>query len=180
MRKVVVYELLSLDGVAESPERFFTEWDAVMDANLAEVISDQDAVVLGRRSFDEWAQFWPTSDVQPFADFINAVPKFVATSSPLQHEWSDSSVIDGDVVEALRALKSTSGGAIGVHASISLARALFRADVVDELRLVVAPRTAGAGRRLFDGVGPIDFEMQTCANSPTGYVLLTYTRSRVA
>ena len=84
MRKVVVYELLSLDGVGESPETFVLDyWDEVMDANLAEVIGTQDAVILGRRSYDEWAGYWPTSDVEPFASFINAVPKFVATSTPL-------------------------------------------------------------------------------------------------
>ena len=59
MRKIVVYELLSLDGVAEDPDSFFADWDAAMDANLAAVIATQDAVILGRRSYTEWAQFWP-------------------------------------------------------------------------------------------------------------------------
>jgi dihydrofolate reductase len=67
VRNVVVYELLSLDGVAEGPDGFFTEWDEAMDANLAAVIATQDAVVLGRRSYTEWAQFWPCSEIQPFA-----------------------------------------------------------------------------------------------------------------
>jgi dihydrofolate reductase len=74
VRKVVVYELLSLDGVAEAPDTFFG-WDDALDADLAAVIASQDTVILGRRSYDEWAGFWPTSDVEPFATFINAVPK---------------------------------------------------------------------------------------------------------
>ena len=65
MRKVVVYELLSLDGVAEAPDSFFTEWDAAMAANLAAVIAAQDAVILGHRSYDEWAEFWPGSTSSP-------------------------------------------------------------------------------------------------------------------
>ena len=72
-RTLVVYELLSIDGVAEDPNTFFADWDGAMDANLASVIATQDAVVLGRRSYVEWAQFWPSSQVEPFATFINGV-----------------------------------------------------------------------------------------------------------
>ena len=73
MRKVVAYELLSLDGVAEKPDGFFASWDDAMDSNLAAVIGTQDAVILGRRSYDEWAAFWPGSEIEPFATFINGV-----------------------------------------------------------------------------------------------------------
>ena len=65
MRKVVVYELLSLDGVAEAPDAFITDWDDAMDANLAAVIAAQDAVILGRRSYGEWAEFWPSPACSP-------------------------------------------------------------------------------------------------------------------
>ena len=64
MRKIVVYELVSLDGVAEAPDTFFG-WDDALEANLAAVIATQDAVILGRRSYDEWAGYWPGSDVEP-------------------------------------------------------------------------------------------------------------------
>jgi len=131
MRKVVVYELLSLDGVAEAPETFF-EWDDAMDANLAEVIAAQDAVILGRRSYDEWARFWPSSDIEPFATFINGVTKYVATSTPLDGDWTNGSALDGGLIEFVRALKEMDGGDVGVHASISVAQGLLAADVVDE------------------------------------------------
>lgn len=81
MRKIVVCELLSLDGVAEAPDSFFG-WDDAVDAKLAAVIPTQDAVILGRRSYTEWAQFWPNSQIEPFATFINGVTKYVATSTP--------------------------------------------------------------------------------------------------
>src|SRR5581483_1192146 len=105
VRKVVVYELLSLDGVAESPDRFITAWDEVMDANLAAVIASQDSVILGRRSYDEWADYWPGSETEPFATFINGVAKHVATSSPLDREWANATVIDAGLVDFIEDLK---------------------------------------------------------------------------
>lgn len=174
MRNVVVYELLSLDGVAETPEEFVTDWDDVMDAHLAAVIATQDAVVLGRRSHDEWAAYWPGSDVEPFATFINGVTKYVATSAPLTRQWAGSSVIDGGLVEFVRDLTGQPGGDIGVHASISVARSLLAAGVVDELRLVVAPAVVGRGRRLLDGLPAIRLESIESTTSPTGSLLLGY------
>jgi dihydrofolate reductase len=174
VRKIVVYELLSLDGVAEDPDQFIADWDEAMDANLAAVIATQDAVILGRRSYAEWARFWPTSQVEPFATFINGVPKHVATSTPLDQDWANATVIGGDLMEFVRDLKRQSGGDIGVHASISVAQALLAGGVVDELRLVIAPRIAGGGRRLFDGVPSIELESIETEISPTGSLLIGY------
>ena len=174
MRKVVVYELLSLDGVAEDPDGFFADWDDAMEANLAAVIAAQDAVILGRRSYDEWAEFWPGSEIEPFATFINGVVKYVMTSAPLDREWANASVIDGELVEFVRDLRDRPGGDIGVHASISVAQTLLAADVVDELRLVIAPRIAGSGRRLLDGLPSLRLESIRSTTSPTGYLLVDY------
>jgi dihydrofolate reductase len=182
VRKIVVYELLSLDGVAEDPDSFLTTWDGAMDANLASVIASQDAVILGRRSYDEWAQFWPGSEIEPFATFINGVAKHVATSTPLDRDWADATVIDGGLVDFVRDLKQQAGGDIGVHASISVAQALLAAGVVDELRLVIAPRIAGHGRRLLDGLPSIQLESIRSEISPTGHLLVDYrvVRQRMA
>jgi dihydrofolate reductase len=174
VRKIVVYELLSLDGVAENPDSFFVDWDDAMDANLAAVIATQDAVILGRRSYSEWAQFWPTSEIQPFATFINGVTKYVATSTPLDGDWANATVLDRELVEFVRYLKQQPGGDVGVHASISVAQALLAADVVDELRLVIAPRIAGHGRRLLDGMASIQLESIRGDVSPAGYLLVDY------
>ena len=174
MRKIVVYELLSLDGVAEAPDKFFTDWDDAMEANLAAVIATQDAVILGRRSYTEWAQFWPTSQIQPFAAFINGVTKHVVTSTPLDRNWANARVLEGGLVEFVRDLKQQRGGDIGVHASISVAQALLAAGVVDELRLVIAPRIAGRGRRLLNGLPSVQLESVRSKISPTGYLLVDY------
>jgi len=173
VRKIVVYELLSLDGVAD-PDKFFTDWDDAMEANLAAVIATQDAVILGRRSYTEWAQFWPTSQIQPFAAFINGVTKHVVTSTPLDRNWANARVLEGGLVEFVRDLKQQRGGDIGVHASISVAQALLAAGVVDELRLVIAPRIAGRGRRLLNGLPSIQLESVRSKISPTGYLLVDY------
>ena len=178
MRKIVVYELLSLDGVADDPESTLADWDDAMDANLAAVIATQDAVILGRRSYTEWAQFWPSSEIQPFATFINGVTKYVATSTPLDLDWAKATAVDGGLVEFVRDLRQQDGGDVGVHASISVAQALLAADVVDELRLVIAPRIAGRGRRLLDGLPTIALESVRCRTSPTGYLLADYRVAR--
>jgi dihydrofolate reductase len=174
VRKVVAYELLSLDGVAEDPDRFITDWDDAMDTNLATVIAAQDAVILGRRSYDEWAEFWPDSEIQPFAMFINGVSKYVATSGPLEREWANATVIDGGLVEFVQDLKGRPGGDIGVHASLSVARTLLAADVIDELRLVIAPTIAGSGRRLLDGLPSRRLESIRSETSPSGHQLVDY------
>lgn len=174
MRKVVVFEFLSLDGVAEDPDRFFTDWDDEVDVSGTALIATQDAVILGRRSFEEWSAFWPTSDIEPFATFINGVAKYVATSAPLKREWPNTTVIDGDLVDFVRDLKNQPGGDIGVHASISVAQTLLRAGVADELKVAIAPAVVGSGRRLFDGLPTMRFEAIRSATSPSGYLLADY------
>ena len=174
MRTIVLYGLVSVDGVAEAPETFFAEWDDAMDANLAAVIASQDAVILGRRSYDEWARFWPSSDIEPFATFINGVAKYVATSSPLDGGWANATALDGDLAESVRELKQQPGGDIGIHASISVAQALLAAGLVDVLRLVVAPAVVGSGRRLLEHVPNVELESIQSDRSPSGSLMLGY------
>jgi dihydrofolate reductase len=171
--KVVVYTLLSLDGVA-SEEEIFDGWDDALDAEMASVISTQDAVILGRRTWDGWARFWPTSDFEPFATFINDVPKFVATSSSLDQDWPGSTKIEGELIDFVRGRRDEKGGDVGVHGSISVAQALLAAGVVDELKLIVRPLNAGRGRRLLDGLPTSHFRLQRSTVSPTGYLFLDY------
>ncbi len=150
MRKVVAYELLSLDGVAEQPDEFITDFDDEMEENLDRVISSQDTVLLGHRTYDEWAEFWPTSEIEPFASFINGVEKFVVTSTMLGRIWSNTTVIDGELPKFVTELKRQSGDDIGVHESIAIVQSLLEFGLVDELRLVIAPALHLRGRKLFD------------------------------
>ena len=175
MRTLVVYTLLSADGVAESPETFITDFDDEMQAHLNAVIETQDAVLLGRRMYDEWADYWPASDIEPFATFINTTPKFVATSTPLQTAWPGSAAMAGSVPEFVRDLKAQAGGDIGVHGSIELSRSLLAVGLVDVLRLVVAPALAGRGRRLFGGEHDRRrLELLRCVATSSGALLVDY------
>ena len=107
-------------------------------------------MLLGRHMYDEWSRYWPTSDEQPFADFINGVKKYVVTSTPLTAEWGDSEAVGGELADIVRDLKALPGKDIGVHGSIELAQSLLAEGLVDELDLAVAPVLDPEGRRLFD------------------------------
>jgi dihydrofolate reductase len=174
MGKLVVYELLSLDGVAEQPDDFITEFDEVMRENLGRVIASQDSVLLGRRTYDEWAAFWPTAPYEPFASFINGVEKFVVTSTTPGDTWAHTTVVDGELPELVSELKHRPGGDVGVHGSIALAQSLLEHGLVDELRLVVAPAVHMHGRKLFDRGLATRLTLTRHVDSPSGYLLLDF------
>jgi dihydrofolate reductase len=161
MRKVVLYTITSLDGAVDDPTRAFPPevdpekpqpptFDDDLIAHEARLIAQQDAVLLGRHMYDQWARYWPTSDEQPFADFINRVKKYVVTSTPLATEWGDSEAVSGPIADVVRDLKGRPGGDIGVHGSIELAQSLLAEGLVDEVHLAVAPVVDPEGRRLFE------------------------------
>lgn len=184
MRKVVLYTLMSLDGAVDDPARYFTpdeepnqppEFDSVMDDNERKIIDAQDAVLLGRRMYDEWSAYWPAVEHQPFADFINHVTKHVVTSTPLSRQWHNSEAVGGPVEDLVRDLKDRPGGDIGVHGSIQLAQSLLEAGLVDELQLVVGPAFGFPGRRLFRSTDDIrQLELLRATPTPSGSVLLAY------
>lgn len=184
MRKVVLYTLMSLDGAVDDPGRYFTagqqpgqapEFDQLMDDNENTIIASQDAVLLGRRMYDEWSRYWPGIDHHPYADFINTVTKYVVTSTPLSNDWPNSEAVTGPLPELMRDLKARPGGDIGVHGSIELARSMLAAGLVDELHLVVGPAFGFPGRRLFAGTDDVRrLRLLRATPTPTGSVLLTY------
>jgi dihydrofolate reductase len=184
VRKVVLYTLMSLDGAVDQPDRYFTpsvepdrpfEFDSVMIDNEAKVIGAQDAVLLGRHMYDEWSQHWPTSDEQPFADFINGVKKYVVTSTPLSNEWRNAEAVSGSIEDVVGDLRARPGGDIGVHGSIQLAQSLLEAGLVDELQLVIGPAVGFTGRRLFASTDQVRrIQLLSATPTPSGSVLLAY------
>jgi dihydrofolate reductase len=183
MRKIVLYTLMSLDGEVDHPGRYFVgsrsgeapQFDSVMDDNETKIIRTQDAVLLGRHMYDEWSQYWPTVEQQPFADFINRVKKYVVTSSPLSEVWHNSEAVSGPIEPLVRELKARPGGDIGVHGSIQLAQSLLAAGLVDELQLVVGPAFGFGGRRLFSSTDDVSrLELLSARPAPSGSVLLAY------
>ena len=176
MRKVVLYQLLSLDGVAEEPgDWMFDDSDAIFD-NLGQVIATQDEILLGRGTYDYWVDYWPTSDVEPFASFINNSRKYVFTSSELTSTWNHSTKVGEPAADYVSGLKRRAGGDLGIHGSIGLAQSLLRAGLVDELRLVIAPTLAHRGKRLFHDVDdlPDRLDLLDSRHTPGGALLLTY------
>ncbi len=172
MRKLVSTLFISLDGVVESPDKFvrgemYEDFPEEVDAALAE----QDSVLMGRKIYEEWSGFWPTSTIEPFASFINATPKFVVSSTLREPTWTGSALIDRN---AIKALKTKPGKSIGVH-GISLIQSLLRAGLLDELRLVQIPVVVGHGRRLLDdGGAAIQCDLQSSRATKTGMNYLVY------
>lgn len=177
MRNVVLLHFVSLDGVAEEPsDWFFDDCPELFDL-IARVIGPQTDVLLGRGTYDYWVDYWPTSDVEPFASFINAIPKHVATSSELTGHWKDAHRMTSPVTDYVRDLKQRSDGDIGIHGSTELARSLIAARLVDELRLVMPPTIAGHGKRLFSADCNMElqqFDLLDVAKTAKGTLFLHY------
>ena len=164
--------------VADDPGEgeWFGDADERLMGFLADVIARQDTVLLGRRTFEKWAPHWPSSTMQPFADFINTTPKFVFSSTALSLEWAGTTHATEPAATFVAGLKQRSGRDIGIHGSLTLARTLLAEHLVDELRLVIAPSLAGRGKRLFNGDADLQrFELLNCDRSG-GCLLLHYRR----
>jgi dihydrofolate reductase len=175
MRKLISYLFISVDGVVEAPNRFLRS-DLYQDLDpLDETLGEQDAVILGRKTYEEWSAYWPRSEIEPFASFINAVPKHVVSRTLRDFTWSNSALLAGDFQGAVAALKRRPGKAIGVHGSISLVESLLVAGLVDELKLVVCPAAAGSGRRLLSRDGEaIQLDLKSALTTPGGLHFLSY------
>ena len=177
MRNVVLLQFLSLDGVAQEPSDWFFDDGPELFENIARVLETQKEVLLGRGTYDYWFDYWPTSDVEPFASFINTTRKHVATSSDLTGHWENAVRITSPVDDYVRQLKQQSQGDIGIHGSTELARSLIATRLVDELRLVIPPTIAGHGKRLFSGDSSRDlqqFDLVDVQRTPKGTLFLHY------
>ena len=158
MGTIVVTEFVSLDGVMEAPgggEDFrHAGWTFEIDRGeegdqfkLDEAL-EAEALLLGRKTYEGFAAAWPSREGE-FADKFNTMPKYVVSSTLDRPEWNNSTVLQGDVVDAVSELKQELGGDIVVHGSAQLVQTLLEHDLVDELRLMVFPVVLGTGKRLF-------------------------------
>src|SRR4051794_38438789 len=174
-RKIVAGLFITLDGVAESPD----QWQgAYFNDEMGEVVGAQmaasDTLLLGRRTYEEFAGFWPTPD-DPFADFLNNIPKLVATNTLDTLEWQNSTAIRGDVAQTVRDLKQQPGRNIGMTGSISLVQSLVGDGLLDELNLLIHPVVVGKGKKLFDtGMAQVPLTLLDSRTFKTGVVSLTY------
>ena len=177
--KVVASELVALDGVIESPEKWSFQFhnDEMAEAQGAGMAA-ADAMLLGRVTYQEFASYWPyqNSADQPFTDYLNNTPKYVVSMTlerPL--EWQNSTLINGNVAGAIAKLKRQPGKDIGIVGSGTLVRSLLREDLLDELRLMVHPIVMGGGERLFEEGGDQKaLELVDSKSFGTGVLYLTY------
>jgi dihydrofolate reductase len=180
MRKLTSHLFISLDGVVESPNTFVRpNLYADFPELIRETIAEQDTILLGRKMYHEWSQYWPGSTIEPFASFINNNPKYVVSSTLSKLEWNHSTLLGGDLAGAIGKLKMQPGKMIGVHGSISLVQSLLLAGLLDELRFIQMPAIAGHGRRLLEHQGAaLQLDLQHSRTTPTGLQYLIYTPQR--
>ncbi len=177
MRKLMSCLFISLDGVVEAPDTFvrpnlYQDFPEI----IRDTIDEQDTVLLGRKMYQEWSQFWPDSKIEPFASFINGRPKIVVSRTLRDLTWRHSTLLDGELAGAIADLKARPGKTIGVHGSIGLVQSLLLAGLLDELRLIVCPVIAGHGRRLFDHQGAaLQLDLRQARTTPTGLQYSVYT-----
>jgi dihydrofolate reductase len=178
MRKVVASLFLSLDGVMEAPEKWHLPYfNEEMGAVIGEAISSTDAFLLGRRTYEEWAAFWPaqSADENPMAAAINGLPKYVASTTLNEVTWENSKLLGDDVAAAVSDLKQQPGKDISISGSATLVRSLLNEGLIDELRLMVHPVVLGSGGRLFEnGTGRTPLELVESKTFSTGVLDLTY------
>jgi len=180
--RLTLTQFITLDGVYQGPGApdedttgGFTRggWmvphmDPTFIVRAAEWLERAGALLLGRRTYEAFALAWPhnTDPDDPFADRMNALPKYVASHTLTETPWTPATILDGDVVAQVGALKAQPGEELQVHGSARLAQSLLAAGLVDELRLVITPTILGQGRRLFADQGPA-LGLRVCEHATT-------------
>jgi len=179
MRKIAAWLFITLDGVVESPEKWQDfPLDDDMNADINAQIAAEGAILLGRGTYEAFAQFWPTSTEEPFASHINKTPKYVVSTTLSRAEWGKwdkPTLIKGNLAKEISKLKKQSGKNIGVSGSPTLVRSLLKDDLLDELKLMVHPVVVGNGKRLFTEESELKkLQLVDSKVTGTGVVILTY------
>lgn len=182
MRKIVAGLFISLDGVVESPATWAYQY---FDDEMADVIgagiAQADAVLLGRRTYLEFAELWPSqgSDV-PMAAFLNNTPKHIVSSTLDTVDWGGSSLVSGDLAAEVTKLKGQPGKNIQVPGGPTLVRSLLRDGLLDELSLMVVPIVVAAGMRLLDEMTQTPLKLLQSRTLSTGVLCVTYEPANAA
>jgi dihydrofolate reductase len=177
MRKIVAGLFISLDGVVESQEKWHMSYfNDEMGEAVGGQMADSDTMLLGRRTYEEFASYWPhqSSDVPP-ADYMNGVAKLVVSTTLSTVDWHNSTLVSGDVGAELTRIKQQPGKNIGITGSPTLVRSLLRDRLLDELTLLVHPVVVGSGKRLFqDMTDQVPLTLLGARTFRTGVQQVTY------
>ena len=189
MRQLIVQTFVTLDGVMQAPGGpgedddggfayggwSVNYWDEQMGQVMGEATSRPFAMVLGRRTYDIMAAYWPDAPEEQGARVFNEAAKYIASRGRPRLEWSNSVLLEGDAAEAIAALKQEDGPELQVHGSANLIQTLLRHNLVDQYRLWVFPVVIGSGKRLFaDGTIPAGLKLVDSTVSTTGVVMGTW------
>ena len=178
MGKILVHEFITLDGVIDAPTWMFDySFDPKMGKTIAAVMGSSEALLLGRRTYEEFAPSWSTrtADDDPGAPFMNESPKYVVSGTLQSADWSNSTILGPYDPEAIRSLKDRLEGDIYVSGSGTLVRAMLADGLVDELHLFVYPLTRGSGPRLLpEDASPRKLSLAACDSYDNCVVYLAY------
>lgn len=193
MRKLVVSTFITLDGVMQAPGGpeedptggftyggwSFNYWDDMMGQVMGESMAKPFDLLLGRKTYEIFAAHWPYIKDDPVADKLNSVKKYVVSRTLGEANWNNSTLIKGNVAQAIRNLKEQKGPEIQVHGSGNLIQTLLKNDLIDEFRIWIFPVTIGKGKRLFgEGTQPASLKLIDIKTSTTGVVIATYIPAR--
>jgi dihydrofolate reductase len=177
MRKLIVTEFLTLDGVYEESTPWRSGYEPEDGQFKYDELFESDTLLLGRVTYEGFARYWPTmKGKNAFADRINNLPKYVATTTLQSLEWN-ATILEQDVVGSVQALKQQQGQNILVYGSGTFAQTLLRHGLVDELRLMVYPLVLGHGKRLFSSEDRLPLNLISARNLGAGVMLLTYSQT---
>src|SRR5659263_356024 len=189
MRKLVVTTFVTLDGVMQAPGGpeedptggfthggwSFNYWDDMMGQSMGEFMAKPSELLLGRKTYEIFAAHWPYIKDDPVADKLNRVMKYVVSRTLDKVDWNNSTLVTGNVEQAIRNLKGQKGPDIQVHGSSNLIQTLLKHDLIDEFRLWIFPVTIGKGKRLFgEGTQPAHLKFIDSKTSTTGVIIATY------
>lgn len=179
MRKITVSEFVSLDGVMQDPKWTFKYWsDESAAFKFAELFS-HDALLLGRVTYEGFSEAWPAQkDEQGYADRMNSMPKHVVSATLSNPTWTNSSVIKGNVIEEIKALKEQPGQDILVFGSNTLVQTLIQNDLVDRYNLLVYPLVLGEGKRVFSDGASTTLKLTELKSFSSGVTALVYEPAR--
>ena len=174
MRKVVAVEYVSLDGVMENPAWTMPFWNDEIAKSQADTMTASDALLLGRVTYQGFAEAWPKMAGQPGADAMNSMPKYVASRTLKEMKWN-AQVIEGDVAKGVAKLKEQPGKNLLIYGSADLVNTLMQHDLIDEYRLIIYPVVLGSGKHLFqDGGSNKTLKLSETKTTSSGVVIATY------
>jgi dihydrofolate reductase len=185
MRKLIITEFMSLDGVFQAPGPDgsgykYEGWTFPFNSEefgkfKYDELQQTDMLLLGRVTYEGFAKAWPSQkDPAGFADKFNSMPKYVVSKSLTKAEWNNSHIITDNIVEEIQKLKNQDGGDIVVHGSGTLARFLIEQNLVDEITILLYPVVLGTGKQLFADIHKTGLKLIETTSFATGVVVLRY------